>query len=381
MLATNSEVLVTNSKAFKVALLSGFKMYFDLAPKAKKKDLYGMDFTVDSLVSYLKDPSVRMLIIKGLRRTGKTSLLNVALEESKCHFLKIDVRESPYDDRDEFEKYLIERIKEAVGESLIEKVLKKISGIGLSYKDVEAKVYWKNKAVSSSFFAQLNTELQAKKKYLILAFDEAQLLSKIKFDNLLAAIYDNYLQFKLVLSGSEVGLLDKFIGRKDADAPLFGRGAIEIETKKLDSEQASQFLKEGFSQLKKSLSLGEIKEVLEQLDGIIGWATLYGWLRSQNIAHKSALLKVTEEGSKLAKKELDNFLHNRNRVAYTLVLRLITQGHNQWGIIKQQFAKKDKAVSDRQLDLYLKELIDYNFVEKADQVYSVPDPLLVRALS
>ncbi len=356
-------------------------MYFDLAPKAKKKDLYGMDFTVDSLVSYLKDPSVRMLIIKGLRRTGKTSLLNVALEESKRNFLKIDVRESPCDNRDEFEKYLVEKIKEAVGESLIEKVLKKISGMGFSYKDVGARVYWENKTVSPSFFAQLNAELHAKKEYLILAFDEVQLLSKIKFDNLLAAIYDNHIQFKLVLSGSEVGLLDKFIGRKDADAPLFGRGAIEIETKKLDSEQASQFLKEGFAQLKKGLSLGEIKEVLEQLDGIIGWTTLYGWLRSQNMAHKSALLKVTEEGSKLAKKELDNFLHKRNRVVYTLVLKLITQGHNQWGMIKQQFAKKDKAVSDRQLDLYLKELIDHNFVEKADQVYSVPDPLLVRALS
>ncbi|MBI4981165.1 ATP-binding protein [Candidatus Woesearchaeota archaeon] len=356
-------------------------MYFDLAPKTKKEDLYGMDFTVDSLVSYLKDPSVRMIIIKGLRRTGKTSLLNVALEESTTPFLKIDVRESPYYDRTEFEKDLILKIKETVGEPLIEKVLKRISGVGLSYKDVEAKLYLENKTIAiSSFFAQLNTELKAKKKHLILAFDEVQLLSKIKFDNPLAAIYDNYSCLKLVLSGSEVGLLDKFIGRKDGDAPLFGRGAIEIETKKLEPEQASQFLKEGFAQLKKSLSLQEIKEVLEQLDGIIGWATLYGWFRSKNIAHKTALLKVTKEGSKLAKKELESFLNNRNRVAYTMVLKLIAQGHNQWGIIKQQFAKKDRAVSDRQLDLYLKELIDYNFVEKVDPVYSVPDPLLVRAL-
>ncbi len=375
-------MLVTNSKVFKVARLSEYKMYFDLAPKTKKEDLYGMDFALDSLVSYLKDSEVRMIIIKGLRRTGKTSLLNVALRESAHPHLKIDVRESPYYDKHEFEKYLVERIKEAVGESLIKKVLNKINGIGLSYKEIEARLYLENRAVvTGSFFAQLNTELKAKKKHLILAFDEAQLLSKIKFDHLLAAIYDNYTQLKILLSGSEVGLLDKFVGRKDADAPLFGRGAIEIEIKKLDSEQASRFLKEGFTQLKKSLSLEEIKEVLEQLDGIIGWATLYGWMRSKNTSHKTALLKVTEEGSKLAKKELDHFLQNRNRMVYIMVLKLISKGYNQWGLLKQQFAKKNKIISDRQLNLYLTELINYNFVEKVDQVYSVPDPLLVRVLS
>ena len=48
-------------------------MYFDPQPKTKKADLFGVEFTLQQLVQHLQDRSTRMIIIKGLRRTGKTS--------------------------------------------------------------------------------------------------------------------------------------------------------------------------------------------------------------------------------------------------------------------------------------------------------------------
>jgi len=58
-------------------------MYFEITPKTRKEDLFGREYLIDSLVSYFNDNTVRLIVIKGLRRAGKTSLLNVALNESK----------------------------------------------------------------------------------------------------------------------------------------------------------------------------------------------------------------------------------------------------------------------------------------------------------
>ena len=95
-------------------------MYFDIQPKTKKEDLFGVDFALSSLLHHLSNPLTRMVVIKGLRRTGKTSLLNVAIQEYKSYAVKIDVRQSPYYDRQEFYLHLVQQIKKAVGESLLE---------------------------------------------------------------------------------------------------------------------------------------------------------------------------------------------------------------------------------------------------------------------
>ena len=356
-------------------------MYFEITPKARREDLFGMDYLVDSLESYLTDENVRMIIIKGLRRTGKTSLLNVILNEIKQKKVKIDVREAPFYDKKEFLFYVFEKIKEAIGETLLQKILKHIRSIELSYNKIGTTFYLKDERTLYTFFEKLDRELKKKNIELILAFDEAQLLNKIKFNYILANIYDNYTNIKIILTGSEIGLLDTFLGKKDAKSPLFGRAVIEIETKRLNNEQIAQFLTQGFSEIRKKITINEIKEVIENFDGIIGWATYYGWLRSKNIPHTQAILNVSEEGEKLVKDELDKFLANRRRTNYLRVLRWIGSGNNRWSILKNKFSKIGVKISDRQLNLYLKELVNYSFVEKLEENYFITDPLLVRVVS
>ena len=87
-------------------------MYFDINPKTERKNLFGGEYSLNNLNEYLLDNSTRLIIIKGLRRVGKTSLLNVALNELKIGSVKIDVRESPYFDRKEFFIFLIEQMKQ-----------------------------------------------------------------------------------------------------------------------------------------------------------------------------------------------------------------------------------------------------------------------------
>jgi len=355
-------------------------VYFEITPKIKKEDLFGRKYLVDSLVSNLNDKTVRFIVIKGLRRTGKTSLLNVALQEFKQKKVKIDVRESPYFDRREFMSYVAERIHTEIGESLFHKILKHISGVKLAYGEISTTFYLQIEKNFLTFFRKLNEQLEKRKTILVLAFDEVQLLREIKFDTVLAAVFDNYSSIKMVLTGSEIGLVDQFLGRKDAVSPLYGRALLEVEIRKLNDEQVSRFLTEGFKQLRKEIGLKEIGNVIEVFDGVIGWSTYYGWLRSKNISHQQAVAKVIEEGSKMTKKELEEFLARRSKANYLRVLRWIAQGYSRWSLLKNRFFQERVKISDRQLSLYLNELIDYSFLEKRDQSYFITDPLLVRAL-
>jgi predicted AAA+ superfamily ATPase len=49
-------------------------MYFDEAPKSRLEDLYDFETQVEQLRSAIRRRN-RMMVILGLRRTGKTSLL------------------------------------------------------------------------------------------------------------------------------------------------------------------------------------------------------------------------------------------------------------------------------------------------------------------
>jgi len=355
-------------------------MYFDIKPKTKREDLFGVDYALRSLIGYLSDNTTRMIVIKGLRRMGKTSLLNVALNESKVDSVKIDVRESPYYDKKEFLRFLVSKMKQKTGESLVHKIVKKISGFAVGYKDLSATILLSKGENLALFFDNFNKQLAKKKKKFILAFDEVQLLKQIGFDFVLASIFDNYSHIKLLLTGSEIGLLDKFLGKKIYKAPLFGRGYFEIGLKRIKEEEATRFLEEGFKQIKKKIGIEEIKEVIENFDGIIGWITHYGWLRSKAISHEKAIEKVKEEGKELSKRELGDFLKARRaKSKYMKILKYLTHGNNSWSMLKYSFEKEGIKVTDSQLSLYLKELIDYSFIEKANCKYAISDPMMLKA--
>ena len=68
-------------------------MYFSLEPKVKREDLYDREEELKELEDALSNN--RIILITGIRRIGKTSLLRVFLEEKKKEsnpFVFIDCR-------------------------------------------------------------------------------------------------------------------------------------------------------------------------------------------------------------------------------------------------------------------------------------------------
>ncbi len=351
-------------------------MYFDVSPKTRKEDLFGMNYQVELFKKYLQDQNVRMVVIKGLRRVGKTSLLNVSLPELGLKYIQIDVRDSPFYDKKEFLLFLIKKIKEKA-ESYWERTISQIRGMAAGYGSFSFELFFSKEENVSSFFEHLNEQLKKKRESLVLAFDEVQLLKPAGFDYFLASVFDNYRQIKIVLTGSEIGLMDQFLGKEEYEAPLFGRAYLELVVGRIKEESIAQFLEEGFRQIRQTIPFEEIKEVINNFDGIIGWATYYGWFRSKGFSHSQALEKVKEEGKIIIRKELENFLSKRkSKNTYLKVIRYIAKGKNTWAVLKQHFAKEGKRVGDGQLGLYLKELINVGFVEKINEQYFLVDPLL-----
>ena len=69
-------------------------MLFSPEPKMRREDLYDFNHELSRLVTALR--AERLTLVTGLRRTGKTSLLRVALSEAGVTHLYVDVRLSLY---------------------------------------------------------------------------------------------------------------------------------------------------------------------------------------------------------------------------------------------------------------------------------------------
>ncbi len=226
-------------------------------------------------------------MLGGLRRTGKTSLMRVALNEVGYPYIYLDVRFTGRPRQAD----LIELIRHGLEDFLtrnkpiIDRVRDALSRIrwvrigGASPIHVEIKLgEFRRLSIGELLNAinDLGTELG---NPVIIAIDEAQELSRvtwIDFNALLAYSYDNLKYVKFLISGSEVGVLDKFLRVNDPEAPLFGRYIHFISTRRLSPDESLDFLRRGFEQYGVQVSDELLMRIMNELDGVIGWLTYIG---------------------------------------------------------------------------------------------------------
>jgi len=96
-----------------------------------------------------------------------------------------------------------------------------------------------------------------------------------EFSGLIAHLYD-YSNLRIVMTGSEVGLLHDYLGVDDPKAPLYGRYFHEVTLARFTREQSRDFLIKGFEQVGLAPPEELIEDAVEKLDGIVGWLVLFG---------------------------------------------------------------------------------------------------------
>ncbi|ARM75578.1 AAA family ATPase [Acidianus manzaensis] len=343
-------------------------MLFDERPKTKREDLFDRENELNGLLTNIYRP---LIVLSGVRRIGKTSLLLVALNESKLPFILIDARKL----KDNYGwKDIYELFSQALSSSLdkIADIIRNIRGVSILGTSVELSWKGKNYVSLADLFDHLN------QKRIIIAIDEAQRLRgplSREVKEAIAHAYDYDRNLTFILTGSEVGLLYDLIGIENDKSPLYGRYFYEIKLDRFSKEKGIEFLKKGFEENKKEANESTIEEIINFFDGIPGWLTLAG----NYIISGKSIEEVKEISIRIAVNEISNLIESKRNVSeivakrYKNTLKCISEGNNSWTKLYDCLSKRENStLSSSTLSNILQQLenmsIIYNY-DFLDPVY------------
>jgi AAA+ ATPase superfamily predicted ATPase len=209
--------------------------------------------------------------------------------------------------------------------------------------------------------------------------DEAQRMRVKDLADVLSYFYDRLPSVSFVISGSEIGLVEEILGESDPEHPLYGREITKVVLGRLDRSKAMAYLKEGFGQLDMKIGADEIDAAVAELDGLIGWLTLYGYERGVKKS-RDALAKTSQRAAQIAASELVHFLMRvRNRKLYLALLR--NADGVGWDELRARAGRElGKQLNPNLFNFALGRLAVHSFIEKRDEKHCLSDPLLFKAL-
>ncbi|MEM4627707.1 MAG: ATP-binding protein [Ignisphaera sp.] len=364
-------------------------MLFSITPKSRRDELFDFENELNSLVKSIGlNP---MTIVIGMRRTGKTSLLKVALNECGYPYIYIDPRFSAAPDYHDF-AYLIKRSLEDFLDrcrdfrSKIVDLMKRVKGVYIRVPGFDVEISWgrQSRLDLPSLFEALDRFGESLGRPVVIAVDEAQELRKItwiSFDRLFAYVYDNLTNTRVVLTGSEVGLLYRFLRVEDPAAPLYGRYIHVVKTRRLTQSESLEFLRKGFEEVGVEIPENALLRAVEVIDGVIGWLTYFGYTCYTDIdLCRGRVDEVISLAISMAKQELENFLSSRRSPRYRNLLKILAT-EKRWSEIKKLLEYYEgKTINDRTLNDLLRELLDLGIAEKIDDRYILADPIIRKAV-
>ncbi len=339
-----------------------------------------------------------LVVVTGMRRLGKTSLILVALNEMRYPYLLIDTRGLPPNPsyRD-----LYERIANAINDFLernrsvvdsLKHYLERVKGV--EFLGISVSFSWsKDSRVDLvQLFERMDRWARDRGTRLVVVIDEAQRirgrLAKM-FVEVLAHIYDYAENTTVIVSGSEVGVLYGFLGVGDPEHPLYGRHFSEVKLKRFDREQSMDFLYRGFRQFGMEPPSDVVEYAVDRLDGVVGWLVEFG-ARCVELGKidRGIVDLVLDEASKLVLAEIEHLLATRpreSRERYLAVLKAIASGYRTWSQVREYVSRElgaslPKSVLHNILHNLLEMTLIEKIVEGRNVWYRIADPILEHAL-
>jgi len=368
-------------------------LLFSVRPKEKREELYDFDKELEELKESIKRNPITVLV--GTRRTGRTSLLNVALNELGNPYIYLDLRMfvlSYETFMDGMKRSLEDFIKRyAPLRKRIAKVLQSVRGLSVSLSPISVNINLKGekKLDLAELFTALNKIASEFGKEVIVAIDEAQELRKIKrinFLQLLAYIYDNLENIRIVLTGSGVTLLSfmELMQFNNVDSPLNGRYIHIISIRNLSFEESVDFLERGFREIGVSIPSHVIKSAARAFGGTIGWLTLFGYNCYMNPSlREEHAEKLLEETVRIAVETTEQEIRHLLNVSeiYRTLLKILTTERSFSEIKKILEDAEGKTIRDTRLSDCLYKLIDLSVIQKREDKYVITDhPIIKKAV-
>jgi len=359
-------------------------MLFDPRPKERRNELFNRTKELEALSKYVTSGSPIILCL-GIRRVGKTSVLKVFINENNYPVLYIDARrlaEVGYTKQGLY-SLISEEFARIKGRfATIIEYLKAIRGVNVAGHGVEFN--WRSKELSiSSILMKMNEYAEDTGTVFIMAIDEAQYLrflkghNKIDFGYIIAYSYDNLRRVKFILAGSEVGLLYRFLGFSNPSSPLYGRVRDELFVERFSRELSIEFLERGFEEAGISVSESVIEEVVDLLDGIVGWLAYFGY-RFLQTGRYDIIDQIYNEAINIALSELKKLTSLSPLYAY--VLRALASGFDSWSEIKRAVEIwAGRRISSTTISRLLANLVDMSIISKENGRYAFLDPIYKHA--
>jgi len=352
-------------------------MLFNPKPKTKRKELYDREEEL-SLIENSIEKGLSLIVLLGIRRLGKSSLLNVVLKDLPYRSVKIDARKvySEFGSvpKEAIGKLILEGYLDGSKKERVREAFKSVRGVRIGGFGVEL-------SVERSFnLYDVLERIDSLGERFVIAVDEAQYLrfSNSRYPELIAWALDELQNVSFILTGSEIGLLEDFLGLHDPESALFGRAHREIRLKRFERRQSIDFLRRGFEEIGLNVPEDEIEETVGELDGIVGWLTLYGYNRYLGMSHREALNRLKEDARRLILAEFSALEKRSHR--YELAMRAVANGKHRWKEIKETVELLEgKRIDDKNFSNVLNNLVRYGYLEKTVDGYFIPDPLVEHA--
>ena len=350
--------------------------YFSLAVKTRRQDLFDRQTEFKELEESLKDP---LTVVLGMRRLGKSSLVAVGLRETRQPSMTVDLRgvgpnPSPLKVLERFET----GINSLKSKKLWEK-LSRISGVSLFSFGVQFAKSNKSRPGLQSLLDSIQDYAQENGKKFILAVDEVQEARGLaELPAAFAHSYDYNKDVRLILAGSEVGVLNDFVGLDNPESHLYGRKIGYVELQRFPRELSLEFLAKGFEAYNKKIPSDEIEEAVNRLDGIVGWLVLYGHeALTSKTGHATNIRSIINQAVKMVGAEASKIIAKSKH--YRFILKALSVGDRKWKDIYDFVELNEGHVSESVFNDSLTYLTKYGMLVKnaKDETYSIPDPVTV----
>ncbi len=271
-------------------------MLFSPKPKTKREELFDRKNELQNLSTALE--MYPITLVTGLRRVGKSSIVRVFLNESSVYYIYIDGRRVYEISSGSMGSHSLYRVLELEFARLSKSrkflnFLKRVRGINIAGNGIEIE---RKEFDLSMMFESFDRFAKKEKRKFVIFFDEAQYFrfygSRGGKDilALLSLVYDNMENIRVIITGSEVGILHDFLRLDDYDSPLYGRPIYTMAVQPFSHDLSVEFLKKGFEEAKLDIDF-DIEEVVSKIDGIPGYLVMFGLKYIETRDAKKLLMK------------------------------------------------------------------------------------------
>ena len=264
--------------------------------------------------------------------------------------------------------------------------LKKVKGVKLMGNEVS--IDW-SELTFLGLMEKLDAYAESLEMPAVLYLDEAQYLRNYGNRggrNLLEAfawIYDHLSHVRIVLTGSEVGLLHDFIALQDYDMPLFGRMVKEVRVEPFTPPQSVDFLEKGFVEMRVPVDF-DLQDVVNRIDGIPVYLVQFGRRYAEHRDVEHAVDEVYSVLFGMVERDLRELAKRSDR--YVQALRYIADGAGSWTMIRKLFRGDGDDVGNSALSNCLTVLEKMTWIRRTTRPngrghdFRIVDPVLAEAL-